>query len=80
MSIRDFPTPINRTDMLSFMALVQQVSYAKAVAPRLLHFRELLRDKVHWFWDRKIDEMCNHTRTCWLKSWKKGSSVLTLQR
>ena len=61
-SIRDFPTPINRTDMRSFMALAQQVSYATAVAPRLLHFRELLRDKVPWFWDRRMDEVFTHTK------------------
>ena len=48
-AIRDFPAPINRTDMRSFMALAQQVSYATAVAPRLLPFRELLKDSVPWF-------------------------------
>ena len=53
-SIRDIPTPINRTDMHSFMAT--------AVAPRLLPFRELLNDSVPWFWDRKMDEAFTHTK------------------
>ena len=35
-STRDFPTLINRTVMPSFMALVQQISYATVVLPRLL--------------------------------------------
>ena len=61
-SIRDFPTPINRTDMRSFMALAQQVSYATAVAPRLLPFRELLKDSVPWYWDRKMDEVFTNTK------------------
>ena len=61
-AIRDFPAPINRTDMRSFMALAQQVSYATAVAPRLLPFRELLKDSVPWFWDRKMDEVFTHTK------------------
>ena len=61
-SIRDFPTPINKTNMRSFMALAQQVSYATAVAPRLLPFRELLKDKVPWFWDRSMDEVFTHTK------------------
>ena len=61
-SIRDFPTPINKTDMRSFMALAQQVSYATAVAPRLLPFRELLKDKVPWFWDKSMDEVFTHTK------------------
>ena len=57
-SIRDFPTPVNRTDMRSFMALVNQVSYATAFAPaRLLEFLELLRDKILWFWSREMDEL-----------------------
>ena len=61
-AIRDFPTPINKTDMRSFMALAQQVSYATAVAPRLLPFRELLKDKVPWFWDKRMDEVFTHTK------------------
>ena len=48
--------------MHSFMALAQQVSYATAVAPRLLPFRELLKDKVPWFWDKRMDEMFTHCK------------------
>ena len=48
--------------MRSFMALAMQLSYATAVAPRLLPFRELLKDKVPWFWDKRMDEMFTHTK------------------
>ena len=48
--------------MWTFMALVQQVSYATAVAPKLLQFRELLRDKVPWFWNREMDELFINTK------------------
>ena len=41
-AIRDFPMPVNRTDLISFMVLAQQVSYSTAVAPLLLPFRTLL--------------------------------------
>ena len=41
-AVRDFPTPVTRTEFRSFLALIQQVSYATAVAPRMLPFRELL--------------------------------------
>ena len=44
------------------MALAQQVSYATAVAPCLLPFRELLRDKVPWHWDSRLDEVFAQTR------------------
>ena len=45
-AVRDFPRPQNKTDLRSFMALVQQVSYTTAVAPLLLPFRNLLKEKV----------------------------------
>ena len=49
-AIRDFPTPLNKTDMRSFMALVQQVSYSTAVSPLLLPFRKLLKEGTDWVW------------------------------
>jgi hypothetical protein len=61
-AVRDFPTPVNRTDLRSFMALVQQVSYAIAVAPKLLPFRELLKETVPWFWDGKVDHVFTETK------------------
>ena len=42
-AVRDFPTPVNRTDLRSLMALAQQISYATDVAPKLIPFRELLK-------------------------------------
>ena len=54
--IRKFPTPKNRTDLRSFMALVQQVNYATAVAPLLLPFRTLLKDDVPWEWTSELQQ------------------------
>ena len=39
-AVRDFPTPVNRTDLRSFMALAQQISYA----PKRIPFRVLLKE------------------------------------
>ena len=61
-SIMDFPTPVNRTDMRSFMKLVNQVSYATAVALRLLQIRELLRDNIPGFWSREMDDFFYKTK------------------
>ena len=61
--IRDFPTPGNRTDLRSFMALAQQVSYATAVAPKLHPFRELLKETVPWDWSESINKVFRETRT-----------------
>ena len=62
-AVRDFLTPVNRTDLRSFMALVQQVSYTTAVAPKLHPFRELLKETVPLHWSESIDRVFQETRT-----------------
>ena len=42
-AIRNFPVPVNVTDMRSFMALVNQVAPYYAVQPHLQPFRDLLK-------------------------------------
>ena len=61
-AIREFPTPQNRTDLRSFMALVQQVSYTTAVAPLLLPFRKLLKDDTPWDWSSELQQTFQATR------------------
>ena len=61
-AVRDFPRPQNKTDLRSFMALVQQVSYTTAVAPLLLPFRNLLKEKVDWDWTHEMDQIFTATR------------------
>jgi len=56
-AIRNFPTPQNKTDMRSFMALAQQISYATAVAPQLLPFRTLLKAGTAWEWNQQHDDI-----------------------
>ena len=56
-AVRDFPTPVNKTDMRSFMALMQQVSYSTAVAPLLLPFRKLLKEGEDWVWTEELDTL-----------------------
>ena len=34
----------------------------RPAAPRLLQFRELLRDKVPWFWNWEMDDVCVRTK------------------
>ena len=43
---------INRTDMQSFMAIVQQGTFVTAVTPNLHPFKELLNT---WFLDQRMD-------------------------
>ncbi len=56
-SIRSFPTPKNRTDVRSFLALVNQVSPFYATQPKLLPFRALLSQSTPWYWDEVLDKL-----------------------
>ena len=42
-AIRTFPTPLNITDLRSFMALLQQVAYCYATSPATALLRHLLK-------------------------------------
>ena len=66
------PHPINKTDMQSFMALAQQVSYATVIVPKLLLFRELIKDKVPWFWLQSMDEGFTYTKNLLPDKVKEG--------
>lgn len=59
-TIRNFPTPATRTNLRSFMALVQQVSYATAVTPKLLQFRNLMKEITPW--DKEVDKVFREVR------------------
>ena len=60
-AIRNFPQPKNKTDLRSFMALAQQVSYSTAVAPLLLPFRKLIKDGTPWDWPPELDKIFRGT-------------------
>ena len=61
-AIRNFPVPINITDMRSFMALVNQVSPYYAVQPHLQPFRELLKKGSIWYWDNNLSKLFDETK------------------
>ena len=52
-AIKSFPTPLNITDLSSFMELLQQVAYCYATAPATVHLRHLLKPSEPW--DRSED-------------------------
>ena len=62
-AVRDCPTPGNRTDIRNFIVLEQQISYAMAVAPKLIPFRELLKETTPWDWTDEIDNVFRETMT-----------------
>ena len=61
-AIRNFPTPVNVTDMRSYWALVNQVSHYYAASPKLAPFRELLKKNVKWYWDDVLQDIFEESR------------------
>ena len=60
--IREFPTPVNITDMRSYWALVNQVSPFYCLRPHLEPFRELLKKNTPWYWDRVLQRLFEESR------------------
>ena len=63
-AIRHFPEPRTLTDMRSFFALCEQVSYAYTIKEQLKPFRELVKtkDKKHFFWDEHLSKLFSTTK------------------
>ena len=56
-AVRSYPTPVNITDLRSFMALLQQVAYCYAISPAVSQFRHLLKPSEPWKWTKeKVEE------------------------
>ena len=61
-AIREFPTPVNITDMRSYWALVNQVSPYYCIRPHLEPFRELLKKNTPWYWDGVLQQLFEESR------------------
>ena len=79
-ALRNFPIPANKTDLRAFMALAQQVSYATAVAPRLLPFRSLLRIDTKWEWTPALDKLFLETRKLLADTVEDGMKTYDLKK
>ena len=61
-AIREFPTPVNITDMRSYWALVNQVAPHYCIRPYLEPFRELLKKDTPWYWDGVLQGLFEESR------------------
>ena len=79
-SIRDYPIPMNVTDMRSFFALVEQVAPFYAVKPRLLPFRELLKKYSRFYWDDNLQKLFEEARLVIADAVIKGITRFKINR
>ena len=71
-SIRTFPSPKCLTDVRSWFGLINQVSYAFAIAPHMAPFRHLLSSKLPFHWSEELEESFKKSKEEIIEQCEKG--------
>lgn len=79
-AIRDFPTPKNITDIRSWFGLVNQVSYAFSMAPRMLPFRDLLKPATPFQWNPDLNTAFTESKTVIIREIHEGVRIFDKQK
>ena len=61
-AIRDFPTPVNLTDVRAWFGLVNQVAYAFAAAEVMNPFRDLLKCNAKFEWNKELEDIFQQSK------------------
>ena len=75
-TIRDFPTPKNRTDIRSWFGLVNQVSYAFSMTQQMEPFRRYLKPGTVFEWNEDMEDIFNESKKVIIDEIKKGVHML----
>ena len=74
-TIRDFPTPKNRTDIRSWFGLVNQVSYAFSMTQQMEPFRRYLKPGTVFEWNEDMEDIFNESKKVIIDEIKKGVRI-----
>ena len=74
-AIRDFPKPVNLTDVRSWFGLINQVSYAFSMAERMLPFRQLLQPGTPFHWNEELDALFEQSKDIIIKEIEEGVRI-----
>ena len=74
-TIREFPTPKNRTDIRSWFGLVNQVSYAFSMTERMEPFRRYLKPCTTFVWDEEMDSIFTESKQVIIAEIEKGVRI-----
>ena len=77
-SIRNFPTPRNITDVRSWYGMINQISYAFAIAPVMLPFRHLLSSKLPFHWSPEFQSSFDSSKEEIIRQCEKGVRTFSL--
>ena len=79
-AILNFPTPNNITDIRSWFGLINQVSYAFAVAKRMSPFRALLKPGSCFEWTEELDNIFKESKGKIVAEIQKGVEIFDKNR
>ena len=79
-TINDFPTPKNITGARAWFGLVNQGSYAFAMARRMKPFRHLLRPSAKFEWTEDLDSVFQESKAIIIQEMTKGVQLFELDR
>ena len=74
-AIQLFPIPKNITDIRSWFGLVNQISYAFAVAPQMAPFRSLLKPGAKFVWTETLQQAFQQSKQVIINDIKKGVEI-----
>ena len=74
-SILEFPTPGNITDVRSWFGVVNLVSYAFSMAPRMEPFRQLLKPGTPFCWDDRLNALFEECKMVIVSEMEHGVQI-----
>ena len=79
-AIKDFPIPMNVTDIRSWFGLVNQVAYAFAVADHMQPFRGLLKPDQPFAWTEHLDHLFKQSKIVIINQIRHGVEIFDQSR
>ena len=79
-TISEFPRPKNITDVRSWFGVVNQVSYASAMAKKMQPFRQLLKPGNTFEWNDELDNLFTKTKEAIVSDIEEGVQIYDPKR
>jgi ribosomal protein L44E len=79
-AIREYPTPVNITDIRSFFGLVNQVSHYAQLRDLMEPLRKFLSPKVKFEWNANLDEIFAKSKAQIVEAIKNGVQIFDPSR
>ena len=74
-AIREYPTPVNITDIRSFFGLVNQVSHYAQLRDLMEPFRKFLSPKIKFEWNKDLDDIFAKSKIQIVEAIKNGVQI-----